>query len=236
MPSIVALIPARSGSTRIKDKNIVPLNCHPLIAYTIAADKSSGIFDDIIVSTDSDRYARISEQYGARIPSLRPKELAGATSPDIDWVYYTLKQLRTYDCFAILRPTSPFRTKETIQRAWHLFMSNTADSLRAVERCSQHPAKMWATRFGYLLPIMPYAMNGTPWHDTPYQSLPPVYAQNASLEIAWSRIVLERQTISGSSILAFHTQGYEGFDINTPMDLEFAEFLAKEGRATLPPL
>src|SRR3972149_10475375 len=112
-PPIIALSPARAGSRRVPQKNIQPLAGHPLMAYTIAAALESGIFRDVIVSTDADRYAEIARHYGAEVPFLRPAALAGDTSPDIEWVEYTLKRLlekgRRYDCFRILRPTSPFR-------------------------------------------------------------------------------------------------------------------------------
>jgi N-acylneuraminate cytidylyltransferase len=121
-PTVVALIPARAGSKRLPDKNIRPLDGHPMIAYTISAALESGVFDAVIVSTDSDRIARVALHYGAEVPFLRPTELAGDTSPDIEWVEYTLNKLaevdRRYDCFSILRPTSPFRKPGTIRRAW----------------------------------------------------------------------------------------------------------------------
>ena len=120
MPSVVALIPARSGSTRVADKNAKPLGGHPLMAYAIAGARASGIFDAVICSTDTGRLARIAHHYGAEIPFLRPAEFATSTSPDIEWVDDLLKRLkaegRTYDCFSILRPTSPFRTAETTKR------------------------------------------------------------------------------------------------------------------------
>ena len=98
---IVALIPARAGSKREPDKNIRPLAGHPVIAYTIAAARGSGIFKDVIVSTDSEHYAEIVKHYGAEIPFLRPAELAGDQSPDIEWLQYTLDRLqkagRSYD-------------------------------------------------------------------------------------------------------------------------------------------
>ena len=119
--NVVALIPARSGSKRVPDKNIRPLAGHPLIAYTIAAALGSGIFNDVMVSTDSEHYAEIAKYYGAQVPFLRPVELAGDQSPDFEWLQYTLSRLRetgrSYDCFSILRPTSPFRMPATIQRA-----------------------------------------------------------------------------------------------------------------------
>ena len=109
----VAFIPARSGSKRIKDKNIQLLNGHPLIAYTIQAAIDSDVFDSVICATDSLLYAEVAEHYGADVPILRPLGVSGDLSPDIDWVVWLLKELnsmgRNYDVFSILRPTSPFR-------------------------------------------------------------------------------------------------------------------------------
>ena len=140
--SIIALIPARAGSKRVPDKNIRPLAGHPLIAYSITAALNSGIFTDVLVSTDSEKYADVARHYGAEVPFLRPAALAGDQSPDIEWLQYTLQRLeaagRKFDCFSILRPTSPFRMPATIQRAWQEFSSqNGVDSLRAVEKYRQ---------------------------------------------------------------------------------------------------
>jgi CMP-N,N'-diacetyllegionaminic acid synthase len=88
--SAVALIPARAGSKRVIDKNVARLGAHPLIAYTIAAARTSGIFDAVVVSTDSERYADVARHYGAEVPGLRPAEFAGDTSPDIEWVEHVL--------------------------------------------------------------------------------------------------------------------------------------------------
>jgi N-acylneuraminate cytidylyltransferase len=85
-------------------------------------------------------------------------------------------------------------------------------------------------------PLMPFETNGVPWHSTPYQALPPVYVQNASLEIAWTRVVLEKRSIAGDVLVPFITEGYEGFDINDPTDLMVAERLIADGTATLPPI
>ena len=82
--------------------------------------------------------------------------------------------------------------QETIVRAWEAFRGEVgADSLRAVERCSQHPGKMWVIRGRRLLPLLPFGPPEQPWHSSATQSLPAVYVQNASLEIAWTRVVLE---------------------------------------------
>src|SRR4029453_18800821 len=89
----VALIPARAGSKRVADKNIRVLGGHPLLAYTVAAARSAGTFARVLVSTDSEAYAEIARHYGADVPFLRPAELAGDLSPDIDWVAFTLQTL-----------------------------------------------------------------------------------------------------------------------------------------------
>lgn len=237
--TIVALIPARAGSKRVPDKNIRPLAGHPVIAYTIAAAAESGIFSDVIVSTDSEHYAEIVKYYGAEVPFLRPQKLAGDQSPDIEWLAYTLDRLqadgRRYDCFSILRPTSPFRLPETIQRAWHDFSTQTGvDSLRAVEKCTQHPGKMWVVRGKRMTPLLPLGPPEQPWHSSQYPSLPEIYVQNASLEIAWSRVVMEDRTIAGNVVMPFLTTGHEGFDVNNEYDWQLAEHMVQTGEAELP--
>jgi len=238
-PTVVALIPARAGSKRIKNKNILLLAEHPLIAYSIAAAAESKIFEDIIVSTDSEKYASIARNYGAEVPFIRPIEFAGDVSPDIEWVDFTLRKLkktgRSYDCFSILRPTNPFRMPQTIRRAWQAFLDEIGvDSLRVVEKCKQHPGKMWVVRGKRMVPLLPLGTSNQPWHSSQYQSLPEVYVQNASLEIAWSRVVFESRTIAGHVLMPFFTEGYEGFDINTPYDLDLAEYLVQNEKVALP--
>ncbi len=240
-PSAIALIPARAGSKRVRDKNVALLGGHPLIAYTIAAARASGVFDAVVVSTDSAQYAAIASHYGAEVPVLRPAELAGDVSPDIEWVEHMLGVLaasgRSYAAFSILRPTSPFRQPATIQRAWTAFTADAgADALRAVERCQQHPGKMWVWRGNRLLPLMPLTPEDQPWHSSQYHALPAVYVQNASLEIAWTRVVKETRTIAGISIVPFLTEGYEGFDVNQWYDWQLAELLLSRSDATLPPV
>jgi CMP-N-acetylneuraminic acid synthetase len=209
------------------------------MAYTIASALESGLFASVVVSTDSQHYADIARYYGAEVPSLRPGALAGDVSPDIEWVEFTLRELRQagreYDCFSLLRPTSPFRQPDTIRRAWKAFLAEEGiDSLRAVEKVKQHPGKMWIVRGRRMLPLLPLSPPEQPWHSSQYASLPEVYVQNASLEIAWTRVVLECRTIAGNVLMPFFTHGYEGFDVNEPHDLRLAEDLIASGGANLP--
>jgi N-acylneuraminate cytidylyltransferase len=238
-PSAVALIPARQGSKRVPGKNVRMLAGHPMLAYTIAPAIESGLFDSVIVSTDSEEIAAMARHYGAEVPFLRPAAFAGDASPDIEWVEHTLAALRDqgrrWDYFGLLRPTSPFRSAATIRRAWaRLLAQPGADSLRAVEKCTQHPGKMWVVQGERMVPLMPAPAGTQPYHSTPYQALPPVYVQNASLELAATRVVFETRTIAGDVIVPFITEGYEGFDINDPTDWMLAERLLSDGAVVLP--
>lgn len=235
----VAFIPARSGSKRVPNKNIKTLSGHPMLAYTVRAAIDSGVFDAVICATDSPQYAQIATHYGAEVPFLRSAEISGDKSPDIEWVTGMLNHLkaqgRSYEIFSILRPTSPFRLPETIQRAWNAFRDDpNADSLRAIEKCKQHPGKMWVIRGNRMLPLIPFTNGATPWHSSQYAALPEIYAQDASLELARSHIALEQNTIAGEVIIPFVSQGLEGFDINEPEDWLLAEYYLANGQAQLP--
>lgn len=236
-----AFIPARSGSKRLPNKNVRLLGGHPLIAYTIRAAIESGVFEHVVVSTDSPEYAAIARHYGAEVLT-RPKKFAGDTSPDIEWVRHALDAYPA-DVFAILRPTSPFRSKDTIIRAMGEFSRNGAcDSIRAVEKVRQHPGKMWLYGAeGQMEPLQgPQTYTDgrltVPYHSMPTQQLPETYVQNASLEIAHARCVRELGTISGVKVYPFRTVGYEGFDLNNEEDWLLAGALVEAGRVTLPEL
>jgi len=241
-PSIVALIPAKATSVRVPGKNVRKLGGHPLLAWTIATAWESAIFVDVIVSTDSEDIADTARNYGATT-IMRPKAFATETSPDIDWVTHALispQVMGSADAFAILRPTSPFRTAETIRRAWDQFRyAEGADSLRAVHKCTEHPYKMWqAYENGSgekrIKPLFNAPSGETPWHSSQYQTLPEIYVQNASLEIAWTKVVSETYSISGDIVMPFFTYGHEGFDINLEEDFVQAEELVERGMVTLP--
>lgn len=227
--TIVALVPARGGSKRIPKKNTRLLNGHPLMAYSIGAAQQAGIFTDVVAVVDDDETADIARSYGASVYQRREMR---DDNPDVAWLHPLMCQ-RQEDCYAILRPTSPFRTAATIQRAWQRFQDQQpCDSLRAVEEVTQHPGKMWICCTDYLpgaassnpaigaavirqrlLPLLPFASTWqehpwmqrfeVPWHSSPSQQLPKVYVQNASLEIAW-RYCAAQPALSVANTYADH--------------------------------
>jgi CMP-N,N'-diacetyllegionaminic acid synthase len=242
---MIALIPARGGSKRVPRKNLRVLAGHPLLAYTIAAARDAGCFDRILVSTEDREIAHVARHYGAEVID-RPPEFAADTSPDVQWLRHALDVLDNPPMvsWALLRPTSPFRTAETIRRAWRQFRlpDQTADSLRAVEPVTQHPGKMWTADLAleYAPPIKPLLdkkhPDGTPWHSSPTQTLPVYYVQNASLEMGWGGNIWTYGTIHGKKVAPFLTRGYEGFDLNHERDFREADYLLASGEAVLPPV
>ena len=238
MPSAIALIGARAGSERVKDKNVRRLAGHPLLAYAIETARRAEVFDRILVSTDSEQIAQVARWYGADVPFLRPVEYASSTSPDIEWIAWTLRRLdERYDLFAIVRATNPFRGPDVIRRGLdQLLATPEADSIRAVELVKQHPGKMWVIdEVGRLMrPLLDQSHLDVAWHAGQYQALPPVYVQNSALEIAWTRVVEATGTREGVIQAPFLTEGYEGLNIDDEDDFARAEELVASGRARLP--
>lgn len=243
---MVALIPARAGSKRVKGKNARILSGAPMIAYTIAAAKQSGMFTEIWVCSDDFGLFQTTLCGGAK---FWPRSPVPDGQADIEWVReffrLTPRDVKP-EAFAILRPTSPFRTAETIRRAYAQFceMNDCADSIRAVEVAEETPYKMWVSTGpkGYekAYPIKPLLdgqhPDGTPYHSSPTQSLPTVYVQTSALEMAWTRCVEVHGTISGRKIAPFFGSPIEFISIDTEDDWAAAEFLARERPYLLPPV
>jgi CMP-N,N'-diacetyllegionaminic acid synthase len=236
VPSAIALIPARSGSERVPRNNVLPLAGHPLLAYAVATAQQAGVFERVVCSTDSEEIAEIARWYGAEVPFLRPAEYATSTSPDIEWITYTLERLdQRYELFALVRATNPFRGPGTFRRGLEqLLATPEADSIRAVERVKQHPGKMWVLDGNVMRPLLDQSHLDVAWHAGQYQALPEVYVQNSALEIAWTRVVSQTKTREGRALAPFFTTGYEGFNVDDAEDWERAQALVASGSVTLP--
>lgn len=234
--NIVALIPARAGSKRIPGKNIKTLGGKPLIRWTVDAAIESGIFSEIVVSTDDPATAMACPS-DVRI-HVRQPEHATDDAPDILWVRDVLRDTAC-DAFAILRPTSPFRSAYTMRDALAFFNEHQpADSLRAVRFANEPPQKMWVLTLGSrMVPLLPFRhyMGGVPvpWHSSPTQSVPMFAVQTAAIEIAWKKTVSEQKSISGTSVLSYFSPE-ETLDINTPDDWDRAEAHAQTLLARVP--
>lgn len=133
----IALIPARGGSKRLPDKNIKLLNGKPLIAWTIIAARESGLFDDIIVSTDSENIASLAKKFGANVPFIRPQNLSDDTATTAEVVRHAVDFIQqaekvSIDIICLLQPTSPLRTATHIKEAFNLYKEKKAKSVISV--------------------------------------------------------------------------------------------------------
>lgn len=121
----LAIIPARSGSKGLKDKNIKDFLGKPLVAYTIESAIQSKQFDEVMVSTDSRKYALIAEEFGARVPFLRSEKTSSDTASSIEMIDEVLENYKNrgkeFDSFCLLQPTSPLRDADDIRKAYELF-------------------------------------------------------------------------------------------------------------------
>ncbi len=142
--NIIAIIPARSGSKGLQDKNIKELAGKPLLAYTIEAAKGAGIFDEIMVSTDSERYAVIAKEWGANVPFLREAVTSSDTASSWDVVKEVLEKYKAldkqFDAVCLLQPTSPLRTAEDIIEAYNVFGKA---SVAVVSVCEVDHSPLW---------------------------------------------------------------------------------------------
>tara|TARA_R110000823_G_scaffold175757_4_gene308318 strand:- start:1041 stop:1775 length:735 start_codon:yes stop_codon:yes gene_type:complete len=224
MVDTVAFIPAKGDSQRIPAKNTRYLGKHPLLAYTVDTALKSGSFSDVYVVSDKEETLKIAEYYGAKTigePGVY------TTEPDITWVKHALTDIKRHgfkpEAYSIVRCTSPFKAAKDIRDAkklWDKAYKEGYSSLRAVEKCSQHPTKMWKRQItGEITPVL-LQPDGHKWHDSPYQTLPEVYVQNASIEMARSDL---GDSISGSRVYGYLSTGYSGFDLNFQEDWDIAE-------------
>ena len=205
MSSLIALVPARSGSERVPQKNIRPLAGHPLLAYAIATAQQSGIADRVVCSTDSENTLEtLPERYDlfALIRATNPFR-----GPDV--VRRGLEQLLATPEADSIRAVE--LVKQHPGKMWVL-----EEGGRTMQ------------------PLLDQSHLEVAWHAGQYPALPTVYSQNSALEIAWTRVVFETGTREGRVLAPYITEGHEGFNIDDEEDWERAERLLAAGRVQLP--
>lgn len=144
---VLAIIPARSGSKEVPNKNIKEINNKPLISWTIIEAKKSKKIDKLIVSTDSKEYALICKNLNVEVPFLRPDNLSKDSSSSLEVVHHSIKWLKNNldyepDYILLLQPTSPLRTSKDIDKSINIALQKNADSVVSVEKVVKHPYYM----------------------------------------------------------------------------------------------
>lgn len=210
MPSIFALIPARSGSKGVPHKNVKLLGNHPLLAWSIAACKNAALIDRVIVSTDSEEYANVARQIGAEVPFLRPAEISGDRSTDYDFIRHSLDWFSQNDSepdyLVHIRPTTPFRSPDLIDRAVAAFVGHPqATALRSVHPMSESAYKTFEIAAGGQLKRV--ASESTELDAANYarQEFPMTYIANGYVDVLSTAYIRENELIHGNHVLPFIT-------------------------------
>ncbi len=228
MSSVLALIPARSGSKGVPDKNVRPLGGQPLIAWSIAAAIRSQAIDRVIVSTDSDAYGRIAIKHGAEVPFLRPSELAADGSRDLEFILHALDWLddrgEEPDLIVHLRPTTPFRTPTHLDAAVEMMATGSTSTglhptaVRSVHEMSTTAYKSMEIDGGILRQIGA----GTTALDRandPRQDFPVTYLANGYVDVLSTNFIRGSGLLHGDRVVPFVTGLALEVDVATDFDL-----------------
>ena len=224
---IFAIIPARAGSKGVKDKNIKCLKGYPLIAYSIAAAKLCREISRVIVSTDSEKYASIARYYGAETPFLRPAELAGDQSTDIEFMQHAILWLADNEqtvpeYFVHLRPTYPLRETAIVNEAVCCMKSDdSATSLRSAHLASTTPYKWFNLRNdGYYKSILDKLTLDEA--NNPRQAFPDVYVPDGYVDLLRSSYIVQNNKMHGDRMIGYVVPG--GIDVDAMKDMEYLEY------------
>lgn len=231
MGKIVALVPARSGSTRVKNKNIRQIKGMPLIGIAVKQAIEVNEINEVYVSTDSELYAEIAQVYGAIKPFLRPADISDNQSTDyevfchfLDW--YMRCNHEMPDMLVQIRPTAPVRETATIREAIQFMQEHPEfDSLRSVSVPHQTPFKMWM--MGKDKELVPVIEKEGRFYDMPTQKLPDCYGQDGIVDIVRPLTLLNYGNMAGNKIAGL-LEHPKTWDIDTDEDLIRAGELLKE--------
>ncbi len=220
----LAVIPARSGSKGLKDKNIKMLAGKPMLAYTIETAIESNLFDKIHVSTDSELYADIARQYGAEVPFLRSKENSSDGAGSWDVVKEVLNKYSDmkaeFEYVTLLQPTSPLRTAEDIRNAYMLFQEKNANAVVSVCKVDHPP--FWSNVLPTDLSMESFFINK---QITRRQEIQTYYRVNGAIYMIDRDFLYKDTNIYRAGCYAYIMDRKRSIDIDEEIDFEFAEFL-----------
>jgi CMP-N,N'-diacetyllegionaminic acid synthase len=228
--NILGIIPARGGSKGIPKKNIAQINGKPLIEYTIEAARKSKFISEIVVSTEDPEIADLCSDLGCKVPFLRPIELATDSAQSLPVIQHALKEVETfnnvnYEIIVMLQPTTPLRTNDDIDQGISLLRETNADSVvSVVDVGGYHPFRM--KRIIGNNQLINYIDQG--FEDMrPRQELPKVYIRSGALYITRRDVLLNQNSFIGNDCRAYIMPPEHAINIDTPLDLKFAEYLLK---------
>lgn len=230
MKNVLCTICARGGSQGVKNKNIKELNGKPLIAYTIMQAKDSGLFEHIVISTDSDDIASIAKKYGAEVFFKRSAEMASDTAGKLEVIRDAFKRSeeyygKTFDYQIDLDATAPLRNVEDIVNSFNQLVENNNDNLITAMPSRRSP----------YFNLVEVDENGRvdlskklPSRIIRRQDAPKSYDMNASIYI-WKRdTILNENNLFLKNTGLYVMPEERSIDIDTPLDFEFVEFMMRK--------
>ena len=222
----IAIIPARSGSKGLPDKNILPLEGKPMMAYTIEACLESDCFERVHVSTDSELYAQIAIKYGAEVPFLRDPSLATDQATTEDVIRDVLEKYHAmgeeFEVFGIMQPTSPLRTALDIQNSFRLFQEKDADSVIGV--CPMEHSPLWSNQLGEsdsMYHFLDTQANQNRQHFGQF------YRINGAIYLMRISAYSSHMALYGERSYAYRMPKERSIDIDDSMDFEIAKVFMK---------
>ncbi len=220
----IAIIPARGGSKRLPNKNVLSLGGIPLVAHSILeAKKYPEIIDEIYVSTDDNQIKDIALSYGAKVID-RPTRLSGDLEPTVTALKHVLESISDQvEIVFLLQPTNPLRPDNLITEAYDLFRKNNCDSLMTVSRNHHKLGKISDNKF------LPF--NYTIGQRS--QDLEPLYFENGLLYIIPAELILQEKIMGNATFPMIVNHPFASVDIDTQEDFDFAEFTYQKSKETI---
>ncbi len=223
--TLLAIIPARSGSKGVTDKNIKELCGAPLLSYSIKQAHESKVVDYIYLSTDSKKYAETGKRFGAQVPFLRPESISTDKSLADEFIIHAIDSImldgKSFDYFIVLQPTSPMRKAEDIEKAFKMAVDNALDSVVSV-CAAEHPIQYYNTLNNDL------SMNNFIPKVQNRQDYKKYYRVNGALYICTTKQYKENRSFYGENSKAYIMDSNSSIDIDTEFDFKLAELLINE--------
>jgi CMP-N,N'-diacetyllegionaminic acid synthase len=226
---ILCTICIRAGSTSVKNKNIKKMNKRPLAYYTIMQAKKSGVFEDIVVSTDSKKYQKITNNYGIKNFFLRPKHLSTNKSPKIPVIRHALSEAekfynKKYDLIVDLDVTSPLRLIKDIKLALRYFIKSKSNLLFSVNESRINPYfnSVEIKRDKSIKPI-----KNLGYKIKRRQDAPKVYDLNASIYIWKRKTLISKDTLFVKKNSMYIMPNNRGYEVDTESDFKIVSYLMK---------
>ena len=218
---VLAIITARGGSKRIPEKNIKEFCGKPIIAYSIESALKSNIFDEVMVSTDSNRIKEIAERYGARIPFFRSEETSSDYATTAEVLSEVLSNYaangREFDYFACIYPTAPFVTAHRLKDAFNSLLETNADSLKTIVKYSFPPQRAMIIQNNKLVYQYPeYAKSRS-------QDLEPIYHDCGQFYFCKTDVFLKNKNLTTDNTIPYIVPEEEVQDIDNESDWFIAE-------------